>query len=123
MVLVKVELRNLHGKVDAAAEYFASKSKDGVKTRGSSLQLEVASVKDVKLLVHKFLHDKGLDGYRVVVIHPGLVEVLPPEHESSHGGHHGEGSPPTAPVTMPYYFPGGGSLPSSVKKSKKTRKK
>jgi len=121
--LLRVELKSLHGEVGAIADFLSSKSKVPVRTRGSALEMQNISAKDVKHLLHKFLHQRGLDDYRVVVVHLGLLEILQPEPQSPHEAHQPKGSPPTAPATMPYYFPGGSSLPSSVKKSKKKREK
>jgi len=104
--------------VGEAAEYLASKTGVQVKTHGSSLHLTGVSSKELKFLVHKFLHDQGLSDYRVVIIHPELLEILSPKPGSSHGGQEEKGSAPTAPATMPYYFPGAGSFPSASKKSR-----
>lgn len=119
--MLTVELKGLRREAQAAAEYMASKTKTLVRTHGAALQLENVTAKDAKLLLHKFLHHRGLDGYRVVVVHSGLLEIIPPGHQTTHQGPKAKGSPPTAPVTMPYYFPGRASFQPSMKKSKRKR--
>ncbi|TMI24169.1 hypothetical protein E6H36_09115 [Candidatus Bathyarchaeota archaeon] len=102
------------------AEFVKSKVKTSVRAQGSRLQFDM-SAREAKLLLHKYLHHRGLDGYRVEVVHPGMVEVFSPEHTRPHATSSVRGSPPSAAVTMPYEFPFSPSLPGSAvrKKSKK----
>lgn len=121
--MLTVELKNVESEMRDIAEFVRSKVKTGLHTKGSQLQLDM-SARETKLLLHKYFHHKGLDTYRVEVVHPGLVEVFSPEHVRSHTTSQVRGSPPSAGATMPYLFPSSPSLPGSPvrKKSKKKQK-
>jgi hypothetical protein len=90
---------------------------------GTQLRIQDARAREVKLLLHKFLHHKALDGYRVEVIHPGLVEVFGAEHIKPHEARKSGGSPPSVGATMPYYFPSSPALPGSRVKKKAKKKR
>ncbi len=121
--MLTVELKNLQSEIPDVVAFVRSKVKARVRAQGSQLQLDL-SAKETKLLLHKYLHHRGLDTYRVEVVHPGLVEVFSPERHKPHPTSSVHGSPPSAAATMPYEFPFSPSLPGSAvrKKSKKRRK-
>lgn len=122
--MLTVEMKNLREEAGEAAEFLRSKMKGPVEAHGSQLRLQEARARDVKLLLHKFLHHKGLDSYRVEVVHPGLVEVFEPEPVRTHGAPASHGSPPSPGATLPYVFPFSPSLPGSpVRKPKGKRKR
>src|ERR1700758_4190450 len=110
--MLTLELKNVQEKTREFADFLRSKVKGRVRVEGSQLQFEL-SAKEAKLLAHKFLHHKGLDDYRVEGIHPGLVEVFPPEHHKTPATSTNRGSPPSAAATMPYEFPFSPALPGS----------
>lgn len=118
-----VELKSLHEEAGKAAEFLHSKMKRPVEAQGSQLRLPDARARDVKLLLHKFLHHKGLDSYRVEVVHSGLVEVFGPEHVRPHRTAKGHGSPPSPGATMPYAFPFSPSLPGGPVRKPKAKGK
>ncbi len=121
--MLTVELKNVQNEVRDVVEFVRSKVKARVSARGNQLQLDM-SAKEMKLLLHKYLHHKGLGAYRVEVVHPGLVEVFRPEHARPHAAPNVRGSPPSAGATMPYEFPFSPSLPGSpIKKKSKKRQK
>ncbi len=122
--MLTVELKNVQDEFRDVVAFVRSKVKARVRAQGSQLQLDL-SAKEMKLLLHKYLHHKGLDAYRVEVVHPGLVEVFSPEHARPHSTSNVRGSPPSAGATMPYEFPFSPSLPGSPvrKKSKKSQKR
>jgi len=107
---------------DEVAEFLRPKVKGKIDLHGTELRIQDARAKEVKLLMHKFLHHKALDEYRVEVVHPGLVEVFGPEHVRHDETRQG-GSPPSAGATMPYFFPSSPALPGSPVKKKKTKKR
>lgn len=116
-----VELKELHDRASEAAQFLKSKVEGKMKTKGTQLQIEGARTKEVKLLLHKFLHHQGLNHYRVLS-QSGILEVTPPE---KHVAREPErvGSPPTAPQTTPYYFPQTPVLTAEKKKKTKPRHK
>ncbi len=120
--MLTVEMKNLHEEAGEAAEFLRSRMKGPVEARGSQLRLQEARARDVKLLLHKFLHHKGLDSYRVEVVHPGLVEVFGPEHVRPYGTSTVHGSPPSPGATMPYAFPFSPSLPGGPVKKTRAKK-
>ncbi len=117
--MLTVELKGLHRQAGDAAEYLKAKAGTKARTKGTTVLLEDLNAKQVKLLLHKYLHHMKLDGYRVVVVHSGLLEVIPAS-ENRHEAKKEKGSPPSAPATMPYYFPNG-SVPVPTRKSKTKR--
>ncbi len=120
--MLTVSMKNLGLNTDEVAEFLRQKVKGKIDLRGTELRIQDARAREVKLLMHKFLHHKALDGYRVEVVHPGLVEVFGPEHARPHEARKSGGSPPSVGVTMPYYFPSSPALPGSpMKKTKKKR--
>jgi hypothetical protein len=118
-VTLTVELKELHERASEATQFLKSKVEGKTKTRGTQLQIEGARTKEVKLLLHKFLHHQGLNHYRVLS-RSGTLEVTPPEKRVVHEQGH-EGSPPTSPQTSPYFFPQTPAL--TPVKRKKTKPK
>jgi hypothetical protein len=101
--VVTIELKKLHDRASEATQFLKSKVKGKMKTKGTQLQIEGGKTKEVKLLLHKFLHHQGLDHYRVLS-QSGVLEVTLPEKHVVHPLGR-QGSPPTASQTTPYYFP------------------
>src|SRR5437016_14602170 len=101
--VLTVELKELHDLANEAAKFLKSKLEGRMKTKGTQVQIEDAKTKQVKLLLHKFLHHQGLNHYRVLS-QSGVLEVTPPEKHEAHPQER-EGSPPTAAQTTTYYFP------------------
>ncbi len=116
-----VELRELRDRASEATQFLKSKVEGKMKTKGTQLQIEGAKTKEVKLLLHKFLHHQGLNHYRVLS-QSGVLEVTPPEKHIMHPPGR-EGSPPTAAQTTPYLFPQTPALmPEKQKKARPKRK-
>src|SRR5256885_14204705 len=120
--VLTVELKELHDRASEATQFLKSKVEGKMRTKGTQLQIEGANTKEVKLLLHKFLHHQGLNHYRVLS-QSGVLEVTPPEkHDLGHPLER-EGSPPTAAQTTPYYFPQAPVLtPERQKKAKPKHK-
>jgi hypothetical protein len=118
-----LEMKNLGVDAVEVAEFLRPRLKGKIDLHGKELRIEDAKAHDVKLLMHKFLRQKALDDHRVEVVHPGLVEVFPPEHVRVHEHQKGGGSPPSVGATMPYYFPGSPALSGSPMKKQKSKKK
>jgi len=108
----------LHDRASEATQFLKSKVEGKMRTKGTQLQIEGAKTKEVKLLLHKFLHHQGLNHYRVLS-QSGVLEVTPPEKHVLHPPER-EGSPPTATQTTPYLFP---QTPALTPKKKKTKPK
>jgi len=118
-----VEVKNTRVNAGDVEEFLSAKIKSNVEAHGSQVRIQDASAKEVKLLLHKFLHQRALDKHRVEVVHPGLVEVYGPEHPKPHFVPEPKGSPPSLGAAMPFLFPSSPALPGSpVKKKKKIRK-
>jgi hypothetical protein len=73
--------------------------------KDSRIEIEGIEHGEVKQLLHKFLHQRGLTGYKVHS-QSGVIEVVSPHDEKEETRKMPEGRPPTAPETMPYFFPG-----------------
>lgn len=98
-----IELRAVQERTSEVARFLKSKLEGKMKTKGTQIQVGAAKTKEVKLLLHKFLHRQGLNHYRVLS-KGGILEVTPPERHVVHPLEPA-GSPPTATQTTPYYFP------------------
>jgi hypothetical protein len=119
--VLTIELKELHDRVSEAAQFLKSKVEGKMKIKGSQVQIEGAKTKEVKLLLHKFLHHQGLNHYRVLS-QSGVLEITPPEKHEVHPPER-EGSPPTAAQTTPYYFPQAPVLTPEKKKKTKPKHK
>lgn len=98
-----VELRRVHDEIQPFAEFLKTRTKASVQVRGTRLIIQDLDHPSLKLLVHKFLHRRGLVGFKVHS-QPGLIEIVP--HDSPKEHDEPKGRSPTAPETMPYFFPG-----------------
>src|SRR6266851_214719 len=92
--VLTVELKELNDRASEATQFLKSKVEGKMRTKGTQLQIEGAKTKQVKLLLHKFLH------------HPER-----------------EGSPPTAAQTTPYLFPQTPALTPEKRKRAKPKHK
>jgi hypothetical protein len=119
--VLTIELKALQDRSSEAAQFLKSKVEGKMKTKGTQLQIEGAKTKEVKLLLHKFLHHQGLNHYRVLS-QSGVLEVTPPEKHLVHEPER-VGSPPTASQTTPYYFPQTPVLTPEKKKKAKPKHK
>jgi hypothetical protein len=120
-LVLTVELKALQDRSIEAVQFLKSKVEGKMKTKGTQLQIEGARTKEVKLVLHKFLHHQGLNHYRVLS-QGGILEVTPPEKHIVHAQGR-EGLPPTAAQTTPYLFPQTPALlPEKKKKAKPKRK-
>ncbi len=115
--LETIEFKRIPKEATQAANFLRDHVQGRVKTRGSQIQVEGAKHRELKLLLHKFLRHRGLEGYRVLS-QSGVLEVVPQHVVES--AKEETGTPPAASATMPYFFPGSPTL-RVEKKVKKTR--
>ena len=115
--MLTIEAKVIHKEANGIAEYLSDKAETTVRTKGGMILLESANTKQVKLLLHKYLHQRHLDEYRVQVVHPGLIKIMPPQSKDHRESQGKQGSPPPPSATLPWSFPNG-SLPLPVRKSK-----
>lgn len=100
-----VEFKRIRDEIGPASEFLRSHLKAPIRTRDSVIEIEGAGHEPVKLLLHKFLHQRGLGAYKVHS-QSGVLEIIPHEEkEDRESKMEYEGRPPTAPETMPYFFP------------------
>jgi hypothetical protein len=101
-----IELKRVHEETGPLAEFLRTHVKGPLRIEGSRIEIEGAEHDEVKLLVHKFLYQRGLSGYKVHS-QSGIIEIIPHDDKEDHKSKkETEGRPPTAPETMPYFFPG-----------------
>ena len=120
-IMLTVELKELHDRASEATQFLKSKVEGKVRAKGTQLQIEGAKTKQVKLLLHKFLHHQGLNHYRVLS-QSGVLEVTPPEKHVLRPPEPG-GSAPTAAQTTPYLFPQTPALTPEKKRKTKPKHK
>jgi hypothetical protein len=101
-----IELKRVHEETEPLAEFLGTHFKSPLRINGSRIEIEKAEHDEVKLLIHKYLHQRRLSGYKVHS-QSGVIEIIPHDKQEGHRSRKGtEGRPPTAPETMPYFFPG-----------------
>ena len=100
-----VELRRVHDEIQPLADFLRTRTKASIQVKGTRLVVEDLDHSSLKLLVHKFLHQRGLVGFKVHS-QSGLIEIVPHDSNSSKEHDESKGRSPTAPETMPYFFPG-----------------
>lgn len=128
--MVVVELTMLPGEAGAATKFLQSKIKSGMKVNGNKIEIEDEKGRDVKLLLHKFLHHEGLDGYRVLS-ESGTLKVVPDDDSAREEPPENDkikGIPPFPPlsterlplmdVVYPNYTSGRFEPPRKLKKEK-----
>ena len=62
-------------QVESLSEFLNSRLPTPVVQRGSVIEFEAPRPRDVKLLLHKFLHSNALNEYRVLS-HEGVLEIV-----------------------------------------------
>jgi len=98
-----VEMKKVHAEIGPASEFLQAHIKGSLRVKGSQILVDGVEHHELKLLLHKFLYHRGLDGYKVHS-RPDILEIVPPDEKEDQKP--SEGRPPTAPETMPYLFPG-----------------
>lgn len=97
-------MKNVRGEIDSLVEFLKSHGRNNpVHVDNSRVHVDNVKHDDLKLLVHKFLHQKHLNHYKVHS-QSGIIEIIP--HDKKDEDSEGKGRSPTAPETMPYFFPG-----------------
>ena len=99
--MISVDLKHLGRNAGSMVEYLRTRLSSQVKVKGSTVQLHVEHARDAKLILHKFFRQAGLTGYRVVVVHPGLVRGEAPEETGRRRPRLKEGATPSAWETVP----------------------
>ncbi len=115
--LITVDFKKLPGELSAAAQFLKEHMKGQVKTKGNQIQLDKVRHKEVKLLLHKYLHHRGIEGYRVLS-QSGIFEIVPLHQVVASRPE--QGTAPPASSTLPYLFP---NTPTPMPKDKKPPKK
>jgi hypothetical protein len=119
-----IDLKELGKNVGPGIEYLRSRLDEQVKVKGSQVSLSHTSARSAKLLLRKFLRQLRLEGYRVLSVNSGLIEVRAPEKEKRQPVRGIEGDKPSAWETIPdlwYTTPPGVIRPG--KRSKRQMKR
>jgi hypothetical protein len=98
-----VEMKRVQSETEPLVEFLRSHIKGPLRVKGSRIEIEEATHDEVKLLLHKFLHRRGLTSYKVHS-QPDFIEIV--RHDERKTRKESKGRPPTAPETTPYFFPG-----------------
>jgi len=99
--MLTVDLKQLKKNIGPAIEYLRSRLEEPIKVKGSQVKLADTSARATKQLLHKFLHQPQLEGYRILVVHSGLIEVHAPEKVKERPAHATQGAKPSAWETIP----------------------
>jgi len=118
--VLTVDLKPLNKHMGPAVEYLGSRLDEPVKVKRNQVKLTGTSARTAKLLLHKFLHQHRLEGYRILVVHSGLIEVRVHQKEKRHPVRAEEAAKPSASETIPdqwYLTP-----PGIIRPGKKTKR-
>jgi len=99
--MLTLDLKELKKNVRPAVEYLRSRIREPIDVKRSKVRLSRTNARTAKLLLQKFLHHVRLEGYRILVVHSGLIEVHAPEKEKEHTSRTLEGAKPSAWETIP----------------------
>jgi len=99
--VLTLDLRPLNKNVGPAVEYLRSRLDEPVKVKRSQVKLTRTNARRAKLLLQKCLHKHRLEGYRILVVHSGLIEVRAREKEKGHLVRAEEAGKPSAWETIP----------------------
>jgi hypothetical protein len=99
--MVTIDLRQLNKNAGPAVEYLRSRLGEQIKVKGSQVSLSHTSPRAAKLLLRKFLRQLRLEGFKVLSVHSGLIEVRAPENEKRRPARPVEGAKPSAWETIP----------------------
>jgi hypothetical protein len=98
---VTVELKMLPGEAGAATKFLQSKIQGQIQVDGNRIEINDTEGLDVKLLLRKFLHHEGLNGYRVLS-QGGTLKIVPdntPAPEEKPEDDKIKGVPPFPPLS------------------------
>jgi len=98
-----VEMKKVRAEIGPASEFLQAHIKGSLRVKGTQIIVDGVEHQDLKLLLHKFLHHRGLNRYKVHS-QPDVLEIV--QADEKEGEKQSKGTPPTAPETMPYFFPG-----------------
>ena len=99
--MLTIDLKQLSKNVGPAVFYLRSRLDEPVKIDGSRLKLSHTSARAAKLLLRKFLRQLRLEGYRVLSVNSGLIEVRAPKDQKRRPVGTIEGAKPSAWETIP----------------------
>jgi hypothetical protein len=112
--MLTMDLKELGKNLGLAVEYLRPRLDERVKVKGSQVSLSHTSPRAAKLVLRKFQRQLRLEGYRVLVVHLGLIEVCAPQNEKKRSPRAAEVAVPSAWETVPdqwYLTPSGNSPP------------
>ena len=116
-MLQAIDLKKLPTELGSTSEFLKAHLKGRVRTKGTQILVEGAKHREVKLILHKFIHHKSLEGYRVLS-QAGVLQIIPPHLEEKRRQE--TGTPPPASYTMPYFLP---SRPTPMPEEKRVSKR
>lgn len=93
--MLRVDIRRLGKNREDALEYLRSRLTESPKIKGDIVELATTRVREAKIILHKFLHHAGLEGYRIAVINSGLIEIHEVEVKEKRPADKGGGAPST----------------------------
>jgi len=99
--VITINLKELGKDVGPAVDYLRSRSDDHLQLNGSQVKLPHTSARAAKLLLRKFLRQVHLEGYRVLSVNSGLIEVRAPKDQKRRPVGTIEGAKPSAWETIP----------------------
>jgi hypothetical protein len=99
-----VEMKRVRDEIEPVIEFLRVHVKGSLREKGSRIEIEGATHDEVKQLLQKYFHQKGLTSHKVHS-QQGLIEIVRHDHERK-TRKESKGRTPTATETVPYFFPG-----------------
>ena len=99
--MLTIDLKQLNKSVGPAVLYLRSRLDEPVKVKGSQVSLTHTNARAAKLLLRKCLRQLRLEGYRVLSVNSGLIEVRAPKDQKWRRVRTVEGAKPSAWETIP----------------------
>jgi hypothetical protein len=99
--MLTIDVKSLGKQVAPVVKYLNSYVDESPRVRGTQIKFTSVKARTAKILLHKFLRQRGIETYRVVTVKPGLVRVLKPENKKKYV--YQKQPNLGAPGTIPYY--------------------
>jgi len=73
--MLVIDLKGLGKEVESAVNYLSKHVDEPLRLKDGRVSVTSINAHSSKLMIHKFLKKQRLEDYRVIVSHPGLVQV------------------------------------------------
>lgn len=112
--MITIDLSQIKNEKGSLSDFLKSKIQVIITVKGDSLVLDTGEdklpIKSVKMLLKKFLHQKGLEETYRVIEEKEVARIVKQKHREKQNIRK-KGTPPSPYDTLPYFFPNRPKLP------------